>query len=127
MIRKSVSYCMDRCVPGHFRRTYSYCSLMIVFRKPISCGMSVVGEIYTHCIASFPAGSGLRLKNLGESTPPYFGGEGDMSSAPKVNSPFSTYVARLVTNRFFQTPQGVRPFHSPPDVCRYNKTTTKYK
>ena len=84
---------MNKFAPAHFRRTYSDCSLLIAFRKPISCGRSVIGEIYTHFFASFPAGSGLRLKNLGKSTPPYLGGEGDMSFAPKVKSPFSTYVA----------------------------------
>ena len=29
--------------------------------------------------------------------------------------------------RSAQSLRGVRPFHSPPDVCRHNKTITKYK
>jgi len=38
------------------------------------------------------------------------------------------FLPRLVTNRFFQTPQGyVQNFHTPPYVCTDNKTTTKYK
>ena len=98
MIHRSLSCRMINFVPG--RRTYSDCSLMIAFRKSISCGRGVIGEIYARCIASFPAFcsircvySGLRLKNLGESTRPYLRGKGDMKSAHKVNSPFSTYVA----------------------------------